>query len=443
MHRMDASRRQRILVLALPIIGGMVSQNLLNVVDTAMVGFLGNSALAAVGLGSFVVMMCQALILGISTGVQTVAARKKGEGSMQLAAEVLNSALLLVLVVAVPLSLILIQFVEPLYPFLNKDGAVIEQGVPYLQLRLAATVFVGMNFAFRGYWNALDLSRLYMSTLILMHASNIFLNYVLIFGHFGAPALGVTGAGLASAISMAIGTAIYFYLGFTHSSKDGFMKGMATRQDASSLVRISVPSGVQQLFFGASFVAMFWIIGKIGTPELAATNVLITVTLFAILPGQGLAMACTTLVSQALGRKEPDDAYCWAWDVTKIAIVVMTVLGLPLWLAPDIVASIFIHDAETRDIARWPMRLVGLTMPIEALGFVFMHGLLGAGDAKSAMFVSVGVQWLLFLPLAYFVGPVLGFGLLAVWLLLGVTRALQSTMFLLRWRSRRWQHIEV
>ncbi len=72
---MDVARRHRILGLALPIVGGMVSQNLLNIVDTAMVGFLGDSALAAVGLGGFVVFMCQALILGISTGVQSTAAR--------------------------------------------------------------------------------------------------------------------------------------------------------------------------------------------------------------------------------------------------------------------------------------------------------------------------------------------------------------------------------
>ncbi len=156
---MDASRRQRILGLALPILGGMVSQNLLNVVDTAMVGFLGNPALAAVGLGGFVVFMCQALILGISTGVQTLAARKKGEGRIDRAARVLNTALLLILVVAPVFSLVLIQLAEPLYPFLNKDSAVIEQGVPYLELRLAAIVFVGMNFAFRGYWNALEQTR--------------------------------------------------------------------------------------------------------------------------------------------------------------------------------------------------------------------------------------------------------------------------------------------
>ena len=440
---MDASRRQRIFALALPIIGGMLSQNLLNVVDTAMVGFLGNAALAAVGLGSFVVFMCQALILGISTGVQTLAARKKGEGRVDRAAKVLNTALLLVLVTAPALSMVLIQLAEPLYPILNKDASVIELGVPYLEWRIAATVFVGMNFAFRGYWNALDLSRLYMKTLIVMHACNIFLNYVLIFGHFGSPALGVTGAGMASAISMAVGTAIYFYLGFTHARKDGFMKGLANRQEFKSLIRISGPSSLQQLFFSAGFVAIFWIIGKIGTAELAAANVLITVTLFAILPGLGLGLACTTLVSQALGRGDPADAYCWAWDVAKVTVVVMTVLGLPMWLIPDLVSSIFIHDAATRDIARWPMRLVGLTMPIEALGFAFMHGLLGAGDAKGVMYVSVGIQWLLLLPLAYLFGPILGFGLFAVWLLQGGTRSMQSAIFLLKWKSRRWQQIEV
>ncbi len=440
---MDASRRQRIFALALPIIGGMVSQNLLNVVDTAMVGFLGNAALAAVGLGSFVVFMCQGLILGISTGVQTLAARKKGEGRVERAANVLNTALLLVVIVAPALSLILIQLVEPFYPLLNNDAAVIVQGMPYLEWRLAAIVFVGMNFAFRGYWNALDLSRLYMKTLIVMHACNIFLNYVLIFGHFGSPALGVTGAGMASAISMSIGTVIYFYLGFRHARKDGFLKGLANRQETGSLIRISIPSSLQQLFFAAGFVTLFWIIGKIGTAELAAANVLITVILFAILPGLGLGLACTTLVSQALGRGEADDAYCWAWDVAKVTMVVMTVLGLPMWLMPDLVSSIFIHDETTRDIARWPMRVVGLTMPIEALGFAFMHGLLGAGDARSVMVISVGIQWLLLLPLAYVLGPVLGFGLLAIWLLQGGTRSMQAALFLLRWKHRSWQHIVV
>lgn len=440
---MDPARRQRILGLALPIIGGMVSQNLLNIVDTAMVGFLGDSALAAVGLGGFVVFMCQALILGISTGVQSSAARKKGEGRVDRAAAILNTALLLVLVVAPIFSLILMQIVPTLFPYLNSDAAVIEHGVPYLEWRLGAIVFVGMNFAFRGYWNALDMSRVYMTTLILMHACNIVLNYVLIFGNFGAPAYGVAGAGMASAISMAIGTAIYFVLGCRHAAKDGFLKGLATRQETVSLVRISLPAGLQQLFFSAGLVAMFWIIGKVGTPELAAANVLITVLLFAILPGLAMGIACATLVGQALGRKEPEDAYQWAWDVAKVTAVLLTVLGIPMWLIPDLVSSVFIHNPETRELARWPMRLIGLTMPVEAMVFVFMHALLGAGDARRVMLVGIGSQWLLFLPLAYLFGPVLGFGLFTIWLLQGSGRALSAFMYVTMWRGRHWQRIVV
>jgi len=418
---MDLERRQRIFALALPIIGGMVSQNLLNIVDTAMVGFLGDAALAAVGLGGFIVFMCQALILGISTGVQTSAARRKGEGRPERAAAILNAALVIVLVVAPVFSLVLIQLVDPVFPYVNSDP----------------------DFAFRGYWNALDLSRLYMTTLIVMHATNIILNYVLIFGNFGAPALGVTGAGMASAISMAVGTLVYFYLGFKHVRKDGFLRCLATRAETASLIRVSIPSGLQQLFFAAGLVAMFWIIGRISTPSLAAANVLVTVLLFAILPGLGLGLACATLVGQALGKRDPDDAYQWAFDVAKITVVLLTALGLPMWLVPDLVSSIFIHEESTRELARWPMRIMGLTMPVEALGFAFMHGLLGAGDARRFMYVSVGIQWLLFLPLAFVIGPYLGYGLLGVWLWQGITRALQSFLFLSMWRGRKWQQIEV
>lgn len=440
---MDPARRTRIFTLALPIIGGMVSQNLLNIVDTAMVGFLGDAALAAVGLGGFVVFMCQALILGISTGVQTSAARRKGEGRADRAAATLNTALLVVLIIAPLLSLAMIQLAGPAYPYLNTDPAVIEPGVPYLEWRLGAIVFVGMNFAFRGYWNALDMSRLYMQTLIIMHACNIVLNYALIFGHLGAPELGVTGAGMATAISLAIGTLTYFFLGIRHAYQHGFLRGLATRAETAALIKVTIPAGLQQLFFAAGLVAMFWIIGRIGTPELAAANVLITVLLFAILPGLALGLACATLVGQALGRREPADAYQWAVDVATLTVVLLTILGMPMWLVPDLVSALFIHEESTRDLARWPMRVMGLTMVIEAVGFAYMHGLLGAGDARRVMFISIGTQWLLFLPLAYVIGPVLGFGLLGIWIWQGMTRALQSWLFFSLWRGRSWQRIAV
>jgi putative MATE family efflux protein len=375
--------------------------------------------------------------------VQSSAARRKGAGELDRAAAILNTALLLVLLTAPILSLILIQLAETAYPLLNSDSAVIEAGVPYLEWRLGAIVFVGINFAFRGYWNALDMSRLYMTTLIWMHGCNIILNYALIFGNLGAPELGVAGAGMASALSMAIGSVIYVYLGFRHARKDGFFRNLGTRADTASLIRISIPSGLQQLFFAAGLVTMFWIIGRIGTAELAAANVLITILLFAILPGLAFGLTCATLVGQALGRGDADDAYHWAWDVAKISVVLLTVLGLPVVLLPDLVLSIFIHEPITRQLALWSMLAMGLTMPIEALGFTFMHGLFGAGDARRVMMVSIGTQWLLFLPLAYIIGPVLGFGLTGVWIWQGVVRIVQAWMYIAMWRGRKWQHVAV
>jgi putative MATE family efflux protein len=347
------------------------------------------------------------------------------------------------LIVGPVFSVFLSWLLPRTFHLLNSDPEVISQALPYLDARIMAITFVGMNFAFRGYWNALDMSRIYMSTLVVMHISNIFLNWVLIFGHLGAPAMGVKGAGMASAIAMVIGTATYMILGMKYAREHGFLKEWGTRLEIKNLVRLSVPAGIQQLFFSAGFVAMYWIIGKVGTLELAAANVLINIMLVALLPGLGLGLACSTLVGQAIGRGHPDDAYQWGWDVAKVAAVVMTTLGLPMLLTPDLVTMHFLHDPVTQDLARWPMRLVGMWMPVEALGFIMMHALYGAGDARRVMKISIVFQWGLFLPAAYFIGPVLGFGLLGIWLMQGGYRILQSLTFMRYWRAGAWRDLVV
>lgn len=439
----ESSRLQRIFTLALPIIGGMVSQNVLNLVDTAMVGTLGDAALAAVGLGGFALFMCMALILGISTGVQATAARRKGEGRHDETAVVLNGALVLVLLIAPVLTALLYHATPVFYPWLNNDPEVVGQGVPYLQVRILAIVFVGANFAFRGYWNAVDLSRLYMSTLVVMHASNIFLNYVLIFGKFGAPALGVTGAGLASALSTVVGASMYIVLGLKYARAGGFLRGLPAGHVFRNLIRLSLPSGIQQLAFSAGFVATYWIVGLVGTRELAAASVLINVTLVAILPGIGLGLAAATLVGQALGREDPADAAAWGWDVVKVACVSLAVLGAPMWLLPDPILGVFIHDPLTVEVGRWPMRLVGFVMVIEAMGLVLMHSLMGAGDVRRVMVVAITAQWLVFLPLAYLVGPVLGLGLIGIWVMQSMYRSGQALFFYRFWKQGKWSAAKV
>ena len=439
----EKTRLQRISSLAIPIIGGMMSQNILNLVDTYMVGFLGDAALAAVGLGGFANFMCQAIILGISVGVQATAARRKGEGRHDETAAPLNAALLVVLVSGLVLSVVLFFLAPLFYPYLNGDPEVIEVGVPYLQSRIAAIVFVGINFSFRGYWNGTDRPWLYMQTLIAMHATNIVLNYMLIFGNWGAPELGVLGAGMATSISTAIGTMIYFGLGFVYARENGFFKSMPTRDGIVRLIKLSIPNSIQQLFFSAGFTATYWIIGKVGTAELAAASVLLNITMVAYLPALALGLSSSTLVGQALGRNEPNDAHRWGWDVSIVGAIGIGLIGLPMVFMAEWMLSIFLHEPATVALGVWPLRLVGISISIDAIGMILMHSLLGSGATKWVMRVSVGLQWGFFLPMAFLLGPVLGYGLLSIWLLQTGYRGVQAVIFMMLWNGKSWVGIKV
>lgn len=439
----DRDRRRRILGLALPIIGGMVSQNVLNLVDTGMVGTLGNAALAATGLGSFVNFLAMSVILGISAGVQAMAARRLGEGRHDETAVPLNGGLLLALLFGLPLSLACISLAPAFFELLNDDPAVVAAGTPYLEVRLAAMVGVGMNFAFRGYWSAVHLTRLYFGTLVFMHSLNIFLNWVFIFGNLGAPAMGVTGAGFATTLSIYTGTLCYFVLALRNARSHGFMHAVPRRETLGTMIRVSLPSGLQQLFFSGGMVVLFWIVGMIGTRELAAANVLMHLVLVGILPLLGLGLAAASLVGNALGRDEVDDARLWGWNVALLGLVLALAIGLPAALLRDQILSVFIHDPVTLALARGPLLISALMIWTDALGMVLFNAHMGAGDTRRVMLVSVSYQWLFFLPLAYLAGPVWGGGLLTVWLLQGLYRLLQTLTIMHFWRRGDWAAVRV
>jgi len=439
----DPKRTKTIITLALPIVGGMISQNVLNLVDTAMVGTLGAVTLGAVGMASFATFMSTAFITALGAGVQAMSARRLGEGKIDETAIPLNGGLLLAVLLGVPVA-VLMWFLSPtIFELLSSDPEVAEIGIPYWKARLFGIVAVGMNFGFRGYWNGINRSGLYLRTLILMHVVNIGLNWVLIFGHLGAPALGATGAGIGTTISICFGTLYYFYLGRRYAKDAGFLAGIPNAETLKSMLRLSVPSGIQQLFFAGGMTALAWIVGRVGTEELGAVNVLLNVTMVALLPGLGLGLVAASLVSQALGRGEPDDARRWAWDVVWVGVVLLGCLGLPMLLFPELILGVFIIEPHVIELAAGPLRVSGATIAMEGMGMVLLNALIGAGDTRRVMVVSVAMQWLLFLPAAYVIGPKLGYGLIGIWVANVVYRGGQSFVFAGLWRGGKWASIKL
>ena len=434
----EAARRRRILGLALPIIGGMVSQNVLNLVDTAMVGSLGDNALAGVGLGSFTNFMAVAFVMGMSSAVQAMSARRKGEGRLTDMAVPLNGGLLLAGAIAVPASVVLI-FTAPFYfPALAPDAQVAAIGGDYLQLRLIGMAAVGLNFAFRGYWNAVDRSRVYLRTLLVMHAVNIPLSAALIFGYAGLPEMGAPGAGLGTALATWIGFFYYIYLGRKHASAAGFMRELPDRETLSTMLRLAIPAGLQQFFFAAGMTVFFKIVGMVGKQELAASTVLVNLLLVAILPGIAFGIAAATLVGQSLGKGDRAAARAWGQDVLKLGILVLMVIALPAAIAPQWALSAFIHNPETLAIATPAMRLIAISLPLDVVGMVLLNCLLGAGDSRIVMIISIASQWAVQLPLVYLLGPYLGLGLTVIWAGWMAARGLQSVAFWIIWSGDSW-----
>ncbi|ACY18868.1 MATE family efflux transporter [Haliangium ochraceum] len=423
--------------------GGMGSQNLLNLIDTYMVGRLGTASLAAVGQASALNFASIAFITGLSAGVQAMASRRLGEGRDGETAIPLNGGLVLVLCLAVPLSLLLILAAPWLVPLMMSDPEVIDIGTDYYRVRLLGMVAVGANYAFRGYWNGVSMSRLYLRTLLIMHASNVIISYVLIFGELGLPAMGATGAGLGTTISTYIGTATYFLLGMRHARGASFLHGFPSKATIKSMLRLSWPSGAQQTLFAAGMMLLFMIFGMISTDAAAAANVLLNIMLVALLPGLGLGLAAASLVGQALGRGNKDDATAWGWDVARVAIMVCGLLGMFMVVFPRPILWLFLRNQpEVLELSVLPLRIVGFTVAADAVSRVLLQAIMGAGATMLALLVSISAQWLVFLPAAYLVGPVLDFGLLGVWATQGAYAVLLSVTLALLWRSRRWASIE-
>lgn len=434
----EPQRLTRILSIGIPIIGGMLSQSLINLVDAAMVGRLGETALAGVGVGGYTTFITVSMVMGLSAGVQALVARRHGAGDDNLH-DPLTAGLLLSVLVGIPLSVLFILIAPWLISLFNSDAQVLDIAIPYFEWRTAATVAVAMNFVYRGYWSGIGQARIYLHSLLLMHLVNVAVSYVLIFGIGNWQGYGAVGSGIGTSIALFFGAGLYSWLTFQRHVRGRFH--WPQRHTLVQVIRLALPNSTQQTLFALGVSVLFWIIGQVGTQEQAIGHILISLALLLILPAVGLGIASTSLVGHALGRNDTADAYRWGWEVVRVAMLMMAILGLPLWLFPQTILGIFTPDQHLIELGSWPLRITGLNIVFEVTAMVLTQALLGAGASHQVMRISLTMQWGVLLPLAYLAGPVAGFGLLGIWLLQGLQRITLSLIYALIWRSRHWARI--
>ena len=403
-----------------------------------MVGALGSTALAAAGVAGYTAFVITALILGISSAVQSSTAYYYGAKCQDSQNKTLSAGLVLACLLCTPLIAFFYPLTGLILSYINYDGAVVELAENYLDWRVIGLLAVGLNLVFRGYWNGTHHSKIYFKTIIFIHISNIAISYLLIYGKLGLPAMGVEGAGLGTCISLFLGTLIWFVYTVKKLGCRSFTRLDIDTQILKQLVNRALPNSLQQTLFASGYLVLFWIIGQIGSLSIAVGHVLVNLSLLMILPAVGLGMAATSLVGRSLGQQDDMAAQNWGTDVAKMAVLLLTIIAMPLTLLAEPVIGLFLIEPEAITLGAELLKLTAIMLVIDASAIVLTQALLGAGASKMVMQVSVTLQWGFFLPLAFVFGVYLGFGLAAIWWVQLVYRCLNASGFIWLWKVKAW-----
>lgn len=423
-------------------IAAALSTNLMTFVDTLMVGQLGDAALGGVGIGGQLFFLLLSIALGLTAGVQAMVARRVGEERLGLTGKVLNAGILLGLIVGLFLMALGYLLTPIVFGVINDDPLVIEQGLTYLFTRLPSLLLMSLTLTFRSYWVGVSLAKWSMVSIITLSVANVLFNYMLIFGNFGAPRMEVAGAGLGSTLAVMVGLLVNVVFALKFALKNGFLRGLPETKHIKTIVKVAYPESIRQTLFSVGVVLLYVLVGQIGTKELAAFHVVISICLIAYMPHIGIGGAATTLVGEALGRKDAQDAKAWGWQVSNVGLIMLTGLGLAVALFPQAILGLFFVDESTLTLAIIPLQLAVFAHVLDGYGKILGAALVGAGATKIAMQLTLLPQYLVLLPLLT-ISVLLGYGLSeAMAIFLGST-AISALLFAYVWQRERWSSIEL
>lgn len=441
----QAAIRHDVLRLALPAMGEQLLSMMVGIVDTFLVGHLGAAPLAAVGLANQWVFMATMLFGAIATGATALIARFIGARKPEQANEVLRQAILLGAFIGIVSTILGLGLAQPAVTLLGAEEDVIGLGTSYLQVVSSIFFFSTLMFIGNAGLRGAGDTRTPLYVMLVVNVFNIVVAWTAINGPFGLPKLGVVGSALGAATGRLVGGALV--IAILLKGRAGIqlkLDGMRLDLDLiRRILRIGLPSGLEQFLFRSGHMAFARILAELGTVAYAANQVAMNGWSLSFMPGFGFALAATTLVGQSLGAKDPDGAQQRGYAAYRMGAALMAVVGLAFLLFPAQIVGFFTDDSQIVAIGTMPLRMVGLIQPLLAANMIFAGALRGAGDTRWPMIVTGGSIWLMRLPLAYLFALVFGWGLLGAWGALALDLSLRGGLNFLRFRSGRWKTITV
>ena len=443
--RFDTKMSGEILHLASPVIVGMISHTVLNLVDTAMVGRLGDTALAAVGLGSFFSFVLVMVVGSISIGTQAVTSRRLGENRHDEFGRIIYNAFLLSFVIGMAVSLAGYPLSHWIFCRLSDKQTIIDAGTPYLQIRMLGIFAMVLIFTMRGFVYGMARPRIDMVVSVIINIVNIALNYFLIFGHWIFPRLEVRGAALASVISTAIG--LFIYILFVQSA---ILRRLARRPRIGEIsagimgliIRISAPRALQSMSI-VGFVIFLGLIGRIGIKELAISNIIHKAFNLSFILGLSIGTVSATLVGRSLGEGNEKRATRYGWHSVGIGAILMGCIGTLFMFFPRAIMGLFTTQPDTIELGVLPFRMLGAFQLLDGVGIVLSRTLQGVGSTLYVMVSEMICIWCILIPYTYIVIVILNRGIVSAWWGLFIYIAAFSAAMTWKFVEGGWKHVRI
>ena len=430
-----------VLLLAVPMVLEVVLESVFAVADIFWVSRLGPDAVASVGLTESLLTVIYALAMGLGIGATAVVARRIGEKDPEGAARAAVQALALALVVSVVLGTAGALLAPRLLALMGASPGVIETGRGYATIMLggeaAIIVLFVANAIFRGAGDA----AIAMRVLWLANIINIVLGPLLIFGPGPFPALGVTGAAIATTTGRSIG-AIYAVTRLFRQASRIPVGRRHLRVDVGVMRQILSLSGsatLQNLIGMASWIGLVRILAGYGSEALAGYTIAVRLIIFALLPSWGLSNAAATMVGQSLGARKPERAERAVWQAGAYNARFLVAVGILFFVAAPLILRAFTSDPVVSDYAVHCLRIVALGYPLYAYGMVLTQSFNGAGDTWTPTWLNLLCFWIFEIPLAWGLSGPAGFGPSGVFWAIMASFSLLALASAVLFRRGRWK----
>jgi putative MATE family efflux protein len=435
--------------LAWPVVVQQVSFSMVQLVDTALVGHLGEDALAGVRLGGQIFWFSLTGMVAVGVGATAIVARTVGAGERERASSVLQTSFVLALAWGILMALGMWFLGGWGLGMLGAEPAAKEAGTEYLKGVAIGMPFWSLVFAGNAAQQGAGDTRSPMVIGVIINIVNVIVAYSLINGAGPAPDLGVLGSGLGFSVAAFVGCILVLVIlaSGTRALKWSPSEWRSFEPEtAKRLLNVGVPAGVEQMQFNIAFMIYTRIIASLGTTALAAHGVTLAIQSLTFNVGFALSVATSALVGQSLGAQRPDLAERAAYLTTRYSLVFMGVLALIMMVFGGEITSLFVggEDAdEVIAIGEDLLFIFAFAMPGLAVSLSLGGALRGAGDTRAVLFIMAGTTWLVRLVPAYLLAITFGLGVPGAWLAAILDINTRAALMWLRFRMGKWKFMRV